>query len=104
MTNNAGSPPTKPERDVLLRFEDVHKAFGAQRVLRGLSFDVQRGKVLGIMGGSGTGKSVTLRHVIGLLQPDAGRVEVEGRNVPDLSAGELSDLASAWGTSSRRAP
>lgn len=97
MTSDAGSSQPRPDRDVILRFEDVHKAFGAQRVLRGLTFDVQRGKVLGIMGGSGTGKSVALRHVIGLLQPDAGRVEVEGRNVPDLTAGELGDLRKRMG-------
>lgn len=84
-------------RDVILRFEDVHKAFGAQQVLRGLSFEVPRGKVLGIMGGSGTGKSVALRHVIGLLQPDAGRVEVEGQNVPDLGAEDLGALRKRMG-------
>ena len=83
--------------DVIIRFEDVHKSFGPHRILNGLSFDVRRGGVLGIMGGSGTGKSVTLRHVIGLLTQDSGRVEVEGRNVADLSPGELQALRKRMG-------
>jgi len=97
MTSGPGTTAASGARDVILRFEDVHKAFGAQRVLRGLSFDVERGKVLGLMGGSGTGKSVALRHVIGLLQPDAGRVEVEGHNVSTLSAHEMSALRKRMG-------
>lgn len=83
--------------DVIIRFEDVHKSFGSQHVLRGLTFDVPRGRVLGIMGGSGTGKSVTLRHVIGLLQPDSGRVEVEGQNVPDMTRDEIGELRKRMG-------
>jgi phospholipid/cholesterol/gamma-HCH transport system ATP-binding protein len=75
--------------EVVVRFEDVHKSFGAQRVLDGLSFDVERGKTLGVMGASGTGKSVVLKHAIGLLKPDSGRVLVEGRSVPDLGREEL---------------
>ena len=85
------------ETDVIIRFQDVHKSFGTQHVLRGITFDVPRGKVLGIMGSSGTGKSVTLRHVIGLLQPDSGRIEVEGRNVPDLDPKEMHELRKRMG-------
>ncbi|MEM1451721.1 MAG: ATP-binding cassette domain-containing protein [Planctomycetota bacterium] len=92
----AVAAPHQPD-DVIIRFQDVHKSFGAQHVLRGLSFEVPRGKVLGIMGGSGTGKSVTLRHVIGLLEPDSGRVEVEGHNVADLDARELGELRKRMG-------
>jgi phospholipid/cholesterol/gamma-HCH transport system ATP-binding protein len=89
--------PAPPPDAVIIRFQDVHKSFGAQHVLRGISFDVPRGRVLGIMGGSGTGKSVTLRHVIGLLQQDSGRVEVEGRNVSDLTREELGELRKRMG-------
>lgn len=81
----------------ILRFQDVHKSFGAQKVLDGLSFEVEAGKTLAIMGGSGTGKSVVLRHAIGLLNPDSGRVEVEGRNVPTLSRAELGELRKRMG-------
>ncbi len=78
--------------DVVIRFVDVHKRFGTQDVLRGVTFDLSRGRTLGIMGGSGTGKSVTLRHVIGLLVPDSGLVEVEGHDMASVSAKELAEL------------
>lgn len=83
--------------DTIIRFRDVHKSFGAQQVLRGLSFDVQRGKTLAIMGPSGTGKSVALRHVVGLMKPDSGSVQVEGREVSQLSKRELSELRKRMG-------
>jgi phospholipid/cholesterol/gamma-HCH transport system ATP-binding protein len=86
-----------PGADPVLRFEDVHKAFGEQKVLQGLSFSVARGKTLGIMGPSGTGKSVVLRHAIGLLKPDRGRILVEGRDVVRLSKKELSELRKRMG-------
>ena len=53
---------------------DVHKAFGARQVLRGITLTVPKGKNYVLMGGSGTGKSVTLRHIIGILKPDSGSV------------------------------
>jgi phospholipid/cholesterol/gamma-HCH transport system ATP-binding protein len=81
----------------ILRFEDVHKSFGAQKVLDGLSFQVEAGKTLAIMGASGTGKSVVLRHTIGLLRPDSGRVEVEGRDVPSLDRRELGEMRKRMG-------
>lgn len=75
-----------------MRIDDVHKSFGTQHVLRGVSLEVRRGRCLGIMGGSGTGKSVLLRHVIGLMKPDQGRVEVMGRDVPSLDSEELAEM------------
>lgn len=96
--SSQGTSRSKPRvDDVIIRFDDVYKSFGSHHILRGLSFDVKRGKVLGIMGGSGTGKSVSLRHVIGLLTPDKGRVEVEGRNVPDLNKRDLGELRKRMG-------
>ncbi len=76
----------------LIRLEDVHKSFGDHHVLRGLSLDVKRGRCLGIMGGSGSGKSVTLRHVIGLIQPDSGRVLVEGQDLAEQNEVQLAKL------------
>ncbi|MBK7643422.1 MAG: ABC transporter ATP-binding protein [Planctomycetes bacterium] len=84
--------PAETEREAVIRFRDVHKSFGAQHVLRGLSFEVRRGETLAVMGPSGTGKSVVLRHVIGLMKPDAGSVEVEGHEVSRLSREALSEL------------
>jgi phospholipid/cholesterol/gamma-HCH transport system ATP-binding protein len=94
--------PGKAERvensdDVIIRFTDVHKSFGAQKVLDGLTFDVTRGRTLAIMGPSGTGKSVVLRHVIGLIAPDSGQVEVEGQSVTGLRRKELAALRRRMG-------
>lgn len=83
--------------DAIIRFRDVHKSFGAQKVLDGLSFEVRRGETLAIMGPSGTGKSVVLRHAIGLMHPDAGTVEVEGRDVAKLAGKELAELRQRMG-------
>lgn len=85
------------EHEVILRFRDVHKSFGPQKVLDGLSFEVRRGRTLAIMGPSGTGKSVVLRHAIGLMHPDAGVVEVEGRDVARLKGKELAELRRRMG-------
>lgn len=76
----------------VIRFEKVVKSFGAQRVLDGLDFEVERGKCLAIMGPSGTGKSVILRHAVGLMRPDSGRVLVEGQEVGALKPKELAAL------------
>jgi len=75
--------------DAVIRFVDVHKAFGAQQVLCGLTFEVRRGSTLGVMGPSGTGKSVLLRHIIGLIAQDSGQVLVEGKEVSTMSPKEL---------------
>jgi len=83
--------PPSPD-DVVVRVDDLHKAFGKHAVLRGVSFEVRRGRCLGIMGGSGTGKSVLLRHIIGLMKPDRGTVEVLGRDVPSLTGEELAEM------------
>jgi phospholipid/cholesterol/gamma-HCH transport system ATP-binding protein len=85
------------ERDIVVRVENVHKAFDGKRVLNGVTFDLERGKCLGIMGGSGSGKSVTLRHVIGLLTPDAGGIEVAGKQLVGLPRQELVELRRRMG-------
>ena len=85
------------DTETVVRLVDVHKSFGAQKVLQGLSFTVERGRTLAIMGPSGTGKSVVLRHVIGLMKADSGLVEVEGRDVARLSKRELSELRKRMG-------
>lgn len=88
---------TVDSNDVLIRFRDVHKRFGDQEVLRGLDLEVRRGRTVGIMGASGTGKSVTLRHVIGLLQPDSGLVEVDGHDMSKIAAKDLAALRRRMG-------
>lgn len=70
----------------------VSKRFGPHTVLEEVSFDIARGKAFCLLGRSGTGKSVTLRHIIGLVRPDRGKVFVAGRDITPLRGRELADL------------
>lgn len=63
---------------------DIHKAFGPKQILRGLSLRVDEGETVALVGFSGAGKSVTLKHIAGLLTPDQGTVSVDGQEVPKL--------------------
>lgn len=81
----------------MIELRDVHKAFGSQQVLAGVSFTVPDGGALVIMGPSGSGKSVLLKHIIGLLRPDRGEVRVDGRSVPELGPRELRELRREMG-------
>jgi phospholipid/cholesterol/gamma-HCH transport system ATP-binding protein len=67
-----------------IELRDLEKSFGSQAILRGVDLRVARGGITTILGGSGTGKSVMLKHMVGLLRPDKGRVLVEGRDVTGL--------------------
>ena len=75
-----------------IELRDVYKSFGAKKVLQGFSLQVHEGETLSIIGGSGAGKSVTLKHVIGLIAPDRGEVWVDGQNVHQLEREELYEL------------
>jgi phospholipid/cholesterol/gamma-HCH transport system ATP-binding protein len=83
--------------DVAVRFESVTKAFGAHRVLDDVSFMIPRATAFCLLGRSGTGKSVTLRHIIGLLRPDSGRVVVHHEDVASLDSRGLSRLRKGIG-------
>ncbi len=72
-----------------VRFEGVHKAFGPKRVLEGISFEIRRGETMVVLGGSGSGKSVLIRHIIGLHRPDGGRVFVDGEDIVDYDDDQL---------------
>jgi phospholipid/cholesterol/gamma-HCH transport system ATP-binding protein len=80
-----------------IRLEGVTKAFDGRNVLDDVSLDVAAGKGFVLLGRSGTGKSVTLKHIIGLMQPDAGKVMVHGRCVGDLDRHELAKLRRGMG-------
>ena len=73
--------PEKQAGDVIIRFEDVWKRFGPKSIYEGLDLEIRRGEVLTILGGSGTGKSVLLKLLVGLLRADRGRIEVGGKDV-----------------------
>ncbi len=83
----------------MIEFRDLHKAFGPppKPVLAGLSLKIADGETLVIIGYSGTGKSVALKHIVGLLQPDAGDVIVDGQAVSTLDRDDLTALRQAIG-------
>ena len=78
-------------------FREVHKRFGAKQVLQGFSLEVRDGETMVILGYSGSGKSVALKHIVGLLQPDEGEVEVDGQVVHRLEREGLMALRSQIG-------
>lgn len=80
-----------------VRLDRVCKSFGAKRVLDGVSFEVQSGEGFCIIGRSGTGKSVTLKHIIGLMKPDSGRVFVEGQDITRLDSPALTPIRRRMG-------
>lgn len=88
-TAPAVSPPTVDDGETAIRLIDIHKRFGAQVVLDGLSIDIPRGKITFIIGPSGTGKSVTLKHMIGLVRPDRGAILLDGEDIAALSEREM---------------
>jgi len=69
------------EPDAVIRFDQVHKSFGPQVVFRGLSLEIRRGEIIALVGGSGCGKSVLLKLILGLLRCDDGRVYVDGEDI-----------------------
>jgi len=73
----------------MIELKDVHKAFGPKEVLRGFSLTVNEGETMVIIGYSGTGKSVAIKHIVGLLEPDRGEVWVDGKRVDALSRKDL---------------
>ncbi|NKB87358.1 MAG: ATP-binding cassette domain-containing protein [Acidobacteria bacterium] len=81
----------------LISLRGVGKAFGDLEVLRGVDLEIGRGESVVIIGSSGTGKSVLLKHIIGLLSPDSGEVLVDGVNVHSLGRGDLRDLRQRMG-------
>jgi len=72
--------------------QDVHKAFGPKVVLAGVSLEIPDGQTMAVIGASGSGKSVMLKSIVRLLEPDAGRIEVDGKDVATLSRDELYEL------------
>ena len=80
-----------------IEFVEVHKSFGRNHVLRGLNLGIPEGKISMIIGPSGTGKSVCIKHIVGLLYPDEGDVIVHGRSIPSLPDAELFELRRKFG-------
>lgn len=79
-------------RDPIVRLDHVSKSFGTHRVLDDVTLDIPKGTAFVLLGRSGTGKSVALRHIIGLMRPDAGRILIEGRDIGPLDARGLTEV------------
>jgi phospholipid/cholesterol/gamma-HCH transport system ATP-binding protein len=81
----------------MISVRDLYKSFGAHEVLRGVDLDVEKGTTCVILGGSGSGKTVLMKHVIGLLKPDRGQVLVDGEDVVPLDELELERVRRKFG-------
>ncbi|MCW2966499.1 MAG: transporter ATP-binding protein [Solirubrobacteraceae bacterium] len=80
-----------------IEFVDVHKAFGRNKILRGLNMGLPEGQISMILGPSGTGKSVCIKHMVGLLYPDEGDVLVHGESVPNMQDDDLFEMRKKFG-------
>src|SRR5512142_793595 len=81
----------------MIEITNLHKNFGSQHVLRGVNLTVEKGESLTVIGGSGSGKSVLIKHIIGLLFPDRGRVIIEGQVLNELVEYGLNALRKKFG-------
>jgi phospholipid/cholesterol/gamma-HCH transport system ATP-binding protein len=81
----------------VIEIDNVHKRFGPKRVLNGFSLNVHDGDTVSLVGFSGAGKSVALKHIVGLIYPDEGTVRVDGQDVPTLSRTQLYELRRSVG-------
>jgi phospholipid/cholesterol/gamma-HCH transport system ATP-binding protein len=88
---------TKRSEQWHIRVRNLHKTFGPQHVLRGIDLDIERHATNIIIGGSGQGKSVLMKHLMGLLHPDEGGIYVDGRNIIGLDDVQMRDLRRQFG-------
>jgi len=80
-----------------IRVENCYKSFGSNKVMNGLNLNIPEGMITVVLGPSGTGKSVLIKHLIGLMFPDAGDVKVHGQSVPDMLMSELLEMRKRFG-------
>jgi len=81
----------------MIELHNLHKSFGSQKVLNGLNLTIPDGKITAIIGPSGEGKSVLLRHIIGLAKPDSGDVLIDGESIVGMGRGELNRVREKFG-------
>lgn len=81
----------------MIELIEIHKSFGRQKVLDGLNLQIPEGKITVLLGRSGSGKSVTLKHIIGLAKPDSGKVIVDGEDITKLSGWKLNQFRKRFG-------
>jgi phospholipid/cholesterol/gamma-HCH transport system ATP-binding protein len=85
------------DTDAIIRVRDLRKSFRGKEVLHGVSIDVARGQILVIIGGSGSGKTVFLKHLIGLMRPDSGQILVDGEDIVRLDDRRLNQVRKKFG-------
>lgn len=81
----------------MIRINNLHKSFVGNRVLRGVSLEIKEGETITIIGGSGCGKSVLLKHIVGLLKPEVGEIEIDGQEITRLGMEELAEVQKKFG-------
>lgn len=81
----------------MIQIRNLHKNFGNQKVLKGINLDIKEGEIFTLLGGSGCGKSVFLKNVIGLMKPDGGSIKIDGKEACGLSQKELSKIQVKFG-------
>ena len=81
----------------MIRINNIHKSFLGNRVLRGVNLEIKEGETITIIGGSGCGKSVLLKHIVGLLKPEVGEIEVDGQEITRLGMDELAEVQKKFG-------
>lgn len=91
-TNTPASPAGNQAGAPAVAVTDLHKSFGANNVLDGVTLAVSRGSTLAVLGRSGTGKSVLLKLIVGLAKPDSGAIEILGQDVDGMSIDRMSDV------------
>lgn len=89
--------PARPGDRFAIRVRDLHKSFGSHEVLRGVDLDVERGRINVIIGGSGQGKSVLMKHLMGLLKPDRGSIFVDGVDLVPMGDHALNKVRRKFG-------
>jgi phospholipid/cholesterol/gamma-HCH transport system ATP-binding protein len=93
----AGGKTGAPLDPIQIRIRGLNKTFGPQHVLRGLDLDIDRGKINIVIGGSGQGKSVLMKHLMGLLKPDSGQIFVDGEDIVAMNEMQLGKLRRKFG-------
>lgn len=83
--------------DQAIRISNLHKSFGGQKVLDGIDLDIEKGKITVIIGKSGGGKTVLLKHLIGLIKPDSGEIWVDGVDITKLNERDLNEIRRKYG-------
>ena len=89
--------PSRRDERWQIRVRNLHKTFGPQHVLRGIDLDIERGRTNIIIGGSGQGKSVLMKHLMGLLKPDEGQIWVDGEDVVPFDTRQMAVLRRKFG-------